>query len=223
MDNKRIGYFGVDHYDIVIYMARVLYHMGKSILMVDHSDTKALSHCIPIPKGLDPTKNLITSRGIDFTMNKRLDDLSPNYDVTLISYGFQSTSLNDTNLLDKQIIITDLQLHHIEQIDEAMTSNRIQQDIKTTLLIKDVIDCMLTPERIEDMITKKGSIDHCYILYQDTLDLKSAILCQSNHATQVLRISRLLKRFIFDEIMNSYPDTKQKKLKEAYHEARRGS
>ena len=69
MGNNTVAYVGLDNFDIILYISRVLMKLGKKVLLVDHSETMAIKYCIPQPKGLNCQRDIITYQGIDFTIN----------------------------------------------------------------------------------------------------------------------------------------------------------
>ena len=38
MENKIIGFVGLDVQDTILYLSRIFYHMGKRVLMADYSE-----------------------------------------------------------------------------------------------------------------------------------------------------------------------------------------
>ena len=44
-----VGFYGIDNYEIILYLTRVLSNAAKKVLIADYSDSNALMSCIPIP------------------------------------------------------------------------------------------------------------------------------------------------------------------------------
>ena len=66
MGDKLIGFLGCDKYEIILYLSRILYHLGKKVLLVDYAESEALYQSIPVPDTLKDENNYIHYSGIDF-------------------------------------------------------------------------------------------------------------------------------------------------------------
>lgn len=221
MASKVLGYLGLDHYENIFYMARILHQLGKKVLLVDHSESKSLQISIPLPKNLLYDKSVISYRGIDFTSQSMDEEGVSKYDFVMISYGFQPPN-DDVNLCHHLKIVTDLHLHNSYRIQELFTNYYQSRNIKNSLLIRGIIDCKITPTMVANHIAQQIPFESVTTLYQDLLDEKNALLCQYDLTFKFTKITNQLKINIMNEIILYYPELGKQVLKRAYKKSRRG-
>jgi len=221
MANKVVGYLGLDNYENIFYLARILYHLDKKVLLVEHSESLSLQLSVPIPKNLDCEKTVITYRGIDFTSQIVNDQMLAEYDAVIISYGF-GQRFEDLGLCSNIIVVTDLHSHNTYRIQRLFSAYFSTIEVEISLHIKDIVDCKITPETITKNTTQTVPFDHISILYHDTQDLKNALLCQYNSIFKFTKVTKQLKNYLWNEIIDWYPEIESKVIKKAYTKARRG-
>lgn len=213
-----IGFIGSDKYDLILYLSRILLHLGKKVLLVDYAESEALYQCIPIPEILREDNRFIDYRGIDFIQGQYYkSNMRQQYDAVLIDLGF-----NDENEImlqcTKVLYVTDLQLHNVRRIKNLENIKNINKYV----VIKDVFQCKIKPEFILEELGQGIDMDHVYILYQDSLDLKYKIHSQYNHRFSFGKLSRPTKYFLKDIVKQMDHNLNEKRLNNAYRKAERG-
>jgi len=219
MEDKLIGFLGCDKYEIILYLSRILYHLGKKVLLVDFAETEALYQSISIPDTLREENDYIHYSGIDFIQGKYYERYKKEaYDYILIDFGY-----NAENLLlaqcEKVMFVTDLQLHNLKRMKHISYNG----DGERFLIIKDVFPCKIKPEFIQEQLRcLMIEEQHVYILYQDPIDMKYRIQSQYDHKFSFPKLSKPTKFFLQDLILRITENLSQKQLKYAYRKAERG-
>lgn len=81
----KVNFSGAPCYDLMQYLARVLYYSGNNVLMVDLSNDRSLDVCIPIPNDIMPG-HTIDYCGVRYATNY-YSKYEKEYDYILIYYG----------------------------------------------------------------------------------------------------------------------------------------
>lgn len=218
MENRMIGFIGIDKHEIILYLSRILYHLGKKVLLVDYSENQALYYSIPIPMTLQNQKECIHYRGTDFIQGENFTmERIPYYDVILLDLGFQGKK-SKIILCSKVFYVTDLQFHNVRKIREV---NAIHKSDKY-FIIKDVIPCKITPDYILEQIGEIVESSHLYILYQDEIDLKCKVQCQYDLKYDLRKLSGPMKNFLKETTAQLIGKIDQKEYKIAFRKAERG-
>ena len=67
MASNIVAYIGIDNFDNIIYLSRILTNLEKKVLIIDQTEALTLKYSIPQPIGVDSNLNIITYRHMDFT------------------------------------------------------------------------------------------------------------------------------------------------------------
>jgi hypothetical protein len=226
-NKKIVGFIGMDKYEYILYLSRILYHLKKNVLLVDCSETGALTASIPIPKGA--TDTVIETRGIMFLDGRSSFENhsfcweeapinEKEYDYVLIDYGY-NTNADGLRNCDQLVIVTDQLAHNLGRLSIP----DFLKDKEKTLIIKHVVSCKITPE----YIAKELDFDHpftkkVYVVYEDELDRECKIKCQYEGVFRFIKISMQLKSVIKGLTIELLPKLTKKELKVAYKKAERG-
>lgn len=227
MDRRRkvIGFVGIDKYEYILYIARVLYHLGKKPLMVDSSETGALASSVPNPFMLEGT--IIDYRGVGFADCRLLGNeqqifINPNdlseYEVELIDFGFITNppGLRECNHL---VCVTDQLVHNIVRIKEI----RSDISIAKTLVIKDMVLGKVNQKYIFDEIKENVcDIEAVYVGYHDEIDSACRIHSQHENKFDFHKLSRQSKSIVEGLVTVIYPTIDKKALEVAYKKAEKG-
>ncbi len=219
MGDRLIGFLGSDKYEIILYLSRILYHLGKKVLLVDYAETEALYQSIPIPESLKEENNYIHYSGIDFIQGKYYKrNKKEKYDYILIDFGYDTENII-LSQCEKVLFITDLQLHNIKRIKNISYNGNGEK----YLIIKDVFPCKIKPEYIQEQLSNLMIEEQqVYILYQDPIDMKYRIQSQYDLNFSFPKLSKPAKSFLQDLIIKLNVNINKKELKNAYHMAERG-
>lgn len=218
MANNVIGFAGIDKYEFILYLSRIIFHLGKKVLLVDYSESEALYQCIPVPESLREVGCSIHYRGIDFVLGKYYhEDLGLNYDVVIMDLGFQEMA-DVVSECTSLFYVTDLQLHNIRNLRIHISA----EGIPVNLIIKDVYSCKIKPEDIIEEWKQEIKLHKGYILYLDPWDLKCKIQCQYDSVFQFQKLSTPVKELLNDIIKQMDLRLTEKEMSRAYHKAERG-
>ena len=216
---KVIGFLGVDKYDMIHYISRILKNLSYKVLLVDYSESKALKNSIPIPSGLDSSTNIVEYRSVDFSNELKPDaDTINRYNYILIDFGFQTSHYELKNCTDI-VFVTDLQQHNANRL-----LNFKIPIIHKYLIIREVIKSKITADYVTQLLEPLKVIKgNHYIISQDTIDSRIMIECQYNNKFKFNRISNPFKDLLFDFISLITAETNtEKEIKKAYKKAERG-
>lgn len=219
MGDKLIGFLGSEKYEIILYLSRILYHLGKKVLLVDYAESEALFQSISRPDILRDENKYINYGGIDFIQGKYYKINSEEvYDYILIDFGYYA----ENSLLsqcEKVMFVTDLQLHNVKRIKHITCNDRVEK----YLIIKDVFPCKIKPVYIYKQLSNLMIEEqHVYVLYQDTIDMKYRIQSQYDLKFSFPKLSKPTKFFLQDFILNVSDNFSRKQLRIAYRKAERG-
>lgn len=218
MANNVIGFAGIDKYELILYLSRIIFHLGKKVLLVDDSESEALYQCIPVPESLREAICPIHYRGMDFILGKYYHaDLGLHYDVVILDLGFQLKA-DLVSECTRLFYVIDLQLHNIRKL---RLKNQ-PEDIPMSLIIKDVFPCKIKPEIIMEQWQQDMNLHKGYILYLDTLDLKYKIQSQYDSVFQFQKVSAPVTELLKDIVKQMDFSLQEKEIKQAYHKAERG-
>lgn len=216
MASNIIGYFGIESYEIILYLSRILYTLNRKVLLVDQSEIGDLTNCIPIPVGMDSADDIISYSGVDFTRKNINLDLINDYDDILISFGFNETDA--AQYCNKVVYTVNQMLHNICRLSKMKDINGAEKSI----LIKDMVKSKIAPEYIIDYLKKDFEKEKVIVLDFDEIDMKYKILAQHDPLFRFKRITRKTKNYLIATVMELYPEVTDKDLKEAYRIAERG-
>lgn len=111
-----MGFVGIDVQDTILYLSRIFYHMGKSVLMVDSSESQALYYSMPLIPGADAGNAILEYRGTYFTCKPLQKKEMEAFDVVMFFFGFTpGTKMNDCTHL---IYTTDCNKNHMDKISD---------------------------------------------------------------------------------------------------------
>ncbi len=189
---------------------------------MDCSKEKSLSRSVPIMEGIDTANGVIDFKGVDFTSQTPSQELFANYDVVLASCGFPDTA-DIIPLFNRIVVVTNLFMHNLEKVNlYADTINQLGEEVGRYFLVRDVIDMKITPYALSKQIGIDIPEENMIEIYFEYTDYESAILCQYNQVPRFTKITRGLRRYLIEEVMDIYPDLSKKECKKAYKAARKG-
>jgi hypothetical protein len=223
---QSIGFLGIDKYEYILYLSRVLYHLGKKVLLVDCSETGALTSSIPRPKAKFNSE--IEYRGVMFFDQQKSNDNpygwsevimgDKEYDYVLIDYGFGGNT-KELAKCSQLVFVTDQQAHNIHRL-------RIPDDLKHCekyIIIKNYVKCRITPSYILSELTLDYlSANQIYIADQDELDLKCKINYQYEGTFHFRKLSTQTKSIIKGLLIKFCPEITKKQIKEVCKKVERG-
>ena len=243
MGSKIIGFLGADKYDILLYLSRILCRLNQKVLLVDYSEDRALTYCIPIPGGCSGLVTFhesnavcmqeeksqiyyekIAYQGVDFLIEPKYQDLlkmQGEYDIILVDFGFQVYS-QLISQCSQIFLCMDQQLHHICQLKPLKVLEEGIEE-RCSLVFRQIYDCKISAAYLMEEINLTIKEDSIFEYYQETSDLKYCIDSQYNHTFQFAHISKGLKSCILFILRKILPSLSEQQRKRAYRCARAGS
>lgn len=175
---KVIGLIGIDKYDIIHYLAKLLHTLGQRVLVIDGSSRKAVTATLPAQG------TVFDFGGVDFVAgfdkakaNVRLSD----YDFVIIDFGF---SVGSKLILkcDEVWLITDEQKHNIINLQNVKLSPKqprfvvIRSDTPNKLhsyFLQLLAPLGVTQNTVYHIMETKGSRhNRLQIMYQNIISMR---------------------------------------------------
>ena len=116
MNNRIIGFGGLDVQDTILYLSRIFLQMGKRVLMADYSESRALYYSVPFIPGTDTCSELVEYRGTFFTCRAMNRNELAEFDVSMLFLGFSTG--DKLGLCTHIIYTTDGERNHIQRLAE---------------------------------------------------------------------------------------------------------
>lgn len=218
MANNIVAYVGIESFDTILYLSRIMQRLGRRVLIVDNSDTLALTYSVPRISDINTNETTISYRRVDFTNMPLSEELATRYDDILVDCGMKKPIIS-TDLFTKIIYVTDLfeyNIRRIANIDES-TAYKCEK----VLLIRNAVYTKILTEHIARQISNAIAIEKTKVLYREDVDYES---CLNSHINQVftLNLSKMYKEYLIDQVTTMCSDFSRKEIKEAYRKARNG-
>ena len=146
---KKIGFIGAyDKIDFILYVAKILVEMGKSVIIIDGTLTQKAKYIVPVIK---PSRTYITDfEGIDIAVGfKNFDNIKQylalpemaelNYDIALIDLdtpeGVEDFKLEQ---FEQNYFVTSFDLYSIKRGLESISGLKTQVNATKVLFSRDV-------------------------------------------------------------------------------------
>ncbi|MDF2842242.1 MAG: hypothetical protein K0R00_668 [Herbinix sp.] len=216
MANNIVAYIGIENFDYILYLARILSKLDRKVLILESSNSKAFEYVFPSVNGINVNKEPVTYRHLDYGKFPLTDDIINVYDDILISYGMNG---DVSEYCTRVTIVSDPFLHNL-----ATTKNMISQLLckDKTVLIRNMISTNYGSKNISNELEGLIEKDKIDFVYLDESNLANAIRCVSEQSVVFVAINKELQSYLLKVAGMHYPDLKEKKLREAYKAARKG-
>ncbi len=216
MANNIVAYIGVENFDYILYLARILSKLGRKVLILESSNSKALEYVFPSVNGINVNKEPITYRHLDYGKFPLTDNIIKAYDDILISYGMNCEVSQYCTCVT---IVSDPFLHNLDT-----TKNMISQLLckDKTVLIRNMISTNYGSKNISNELEGLIEKDKIDFVYLDESNLANAIRCVYEQSVVFVTINKELQSYLLKAAGRYYPNLKEKKLREAYKAARKG-
>lgn len=192
-----IGFVGVECYDLIHLLSKVITTLGASCLVIDNSDTKALS--CSVPGGLT-AGNCSYYHGVDFIADISLRDNTDtqSYDYVLIDFGFSNDA--DMKLCDEVTLVTDFQIHNLERLKQIDVG-----DVYRNLVLRDRVSSKLKPEYAISELSMHGiTSENTILLEESQQDLENRLLCQYNNVFNFKQACDGMRVFVESALVMDY-------------------
>ncbi len=210
-----VGFLGIETYDLILYISKLLLNLNQKVLVIDNSETEALTCCVPIPESLNPKISKINYRNIDFVKERSVMEYIDDYDYILIDFGFKTTH-KDIKSCSFVYLVTDKQQHNILRIQNL----KLTQD--AYLIIKDIIKNENAAYLLDNLKENKINIKQYYYLYYDDADKENMISLQYNNDIKFKNQSGQLK-YLLNQLIVETLHFNKTEVGQAYKKAKRGA
>jgi hypothetical protein len=218
MANNIVAYVGIESFDTILYLSRIMQKLGRRVLVVDNSDTFALTLSVPRIAEINTYETTICYRRVDFTNIPVSNELAAEYDDVLIDCGMK-VPVTSILLFTKIIYVTDQFQYNIRRI--ANIDDYDCCKCEKLLLIRNAVYTKISADKISQQINKAVSLEKTRVLYLDESDYER---CLNSHINQVftLNLSKLYKEYLIDQVKSMCSNFTRKEIKEAYRKAKNG-
>lgn len=216
-----IGYVGVEAFDIILYIGKSLSMLNYPVLIIDLSDTRALTKTIYHGMNLDSSDTMIHYRKLNYIRKvpeeTELKEFSEG--IIFIVYGFNYIESIPYHL-DFLNIVVDPFPNNIDRINGILNNSSLE-NMNVNLLIRDIVT-------IDDYVRVKSSIvsarshSRSSYLYYDIYDYENALKCQLFQSIRFTKISSGMKKLIMSQIADILPSLKHSVIRKAICIAKKG-
>lgn len=187
MNQKVIGFIGIECYDLMLYIALTLRRLGCSCVLIDNSEDASLTY---VYQGSMQAGDVVDVAGIDIA---RLVDLAQSsndqYDYVLVYLGFSEVTTKD---YDEFYCVTDFQRHNVERMKEYALDN-----VCRFLVVRDRTCCTLNPEYLREELANLRITEDAICTIEDTeADVSAKILMHHTSKIRFLRVSASIRSFV---------------------------
>lgn len=219
MANNIVAFIGHNHFDILIYLSRILLKLDKKVLVIDHSEEKSILSFVPKPLGIDADSEVITYLQVDFTSMIFNESMLDDYDDILISMGYNMI-YDSLDFSNHWVLVTDLFGFNHDRLGYYLEKYYIKAE-PITLLIRNYMDTTLSLDRILKNINISIDKNKVFFIHRNDLDYINSLLCHYNSSFSFMKISKGLQKYLKELISHLYPDIKQSAIDGAYKIARK--
>ncbi len=232
IDNpKIISFVGGDKYDLERYLAELLYQLGYKVLLIDLSESKALSESMYDSEGLGceiTIPCILENKGIDFIprfedwqlyydfINPYLYQMNHEYDYVIIDFGYLigHSALSQSNLL---FLVTDMQKHNFNRIRLLFSG----MEVPKIIIIQDIVPCKI---KARDLLldNMSGIRNQVHCLEYDVNDKSSRLLLQYTRNLNLKKVSKRVREVLFQALETLLPDITNKEFEQVMSVTKRG-
>jgi len=213
----RIGFAGLEAFDVVLYIGRTLTKLNKRVLIIDLSNSNALETAINHGMDIDSNFNIVNYRDINYTRMVPSENEINEFGVVIFSFGLECKSYE---LADKIILVCDILPSNIKKV-KGILGNVYDKHDNVDMLIRNVIN-IEDVDRIVNLLDLKKNPANTSFHYYNLDDYESAVNCQVTQVIRFTNISKEMNSYIIQEIKSIFPDIKESVIKKAIYRARRG-
>lgn len=193
MKKEIIGVVGYYSHDVILMLAKVLSGIGKSVLLLDRNIHHTLEASLPVPQGVKIREQVMEYEGFFFSEAGVSDDMLSEYDVIFIDFGMSQIH-NDLQYCSQFYIITDMLLHHMQQVGRVNLDNSL---VKRVLIRDAVYGKVSEAGEIKKFLNQYPNCSEFYVSCNKQ-DVRNRWVCESLHEYSVKKASSQLRDFIFD-------------------------
>ncbi len=214
LKGRVLGFTGLDVQDTMLYLSRIFYHMGKKVLMMDYSESRALYYSIPVIPGLDVNTMIVEYRDTYFTCRKIAEKELEEFDVILIFFGF--TERAELKLCNYLVYTTDYEKNHIERLARIKGSGAVY----TQLVYRNAGKPHRKEENLFEIKVCESSPYYCN---DNEREKRLRRQCQYNDSYGFHGISGSFRKYLLDTVRAVFPkEAEGKGFEESFRRAEMG-
>lgn len=216
-----IGYIGVEAFDIILYIGKSISILNYPVLIIDLSDTGALTKTIYHGMNLDSRDNIVHYRNLNYTRMIPVENELKDFDdgVIFIVYGFECIERYPIRLDILNIVVNPFP-NNIYRVSRALL-NAPSENINMQVLVRDIVT-IDDVDRVKSSIALELNSARTLYLYYDINDYENALKCQRSQVVRFRKISSGMKNIVMTEIVNILPGIKPSIIRKAVCKARKG-
>lgn len=207
LETKHIGFIGIDKYDIMLLLSSILSCSNKKILLVDLSESKALTMSVQKPDGFKASIFSTRIPGVDFLNGNYLPDKNE-YDFIFFDFGYNANHPYMDKCLH-YIIVTDQQLHNIKRL-----CNLSLFKTENAIIMLLSIDYKINYKYISEQLNVTEN-DRIHAVYEESVINRIKLDCQYTNRVSMKDASRGYKNMLFD-ILHLILDGENLDIKKLY-------
>jgi cellulose biosynthesis protein BcsQ len=230
--SKIISFVGGDKYELERYLAELLCQLGYKVLLIDLSESKALSEALYDTEGVGceiTIPCILEHKGIDFIprfedwqlysefINPYLYQMKHEYDYVIVDFGFLigHSALARSSLL---FLVTDMQKHNVSRIRLLLTGLLLPKII----VIQDIVPCKIRAKDLflENIDEAKNQIHY---LDYDMNDKCTRLLLQYTRTLNLKKVSKKVREVLYQALQVLIPEITKKGFEQVVSLKRGGS
>ena len=225
MSSIKLGFFGSQKVEILMYLARILKNLNLKVLVIDASLEQNLKFSVPNSLKL----NEIEYRDIKYFIERdsinmiKSDDYS-DFDYILMDFGFNYSLVSELTVCDQIFLITDFNkfnVYRTKKFVEKIIENN--DELKLVRIFKDYISGNIKKKYIDHLIFN-GNEDIIIGKYEFPLLEKEVQNKYSSQYMDIFKINKISKELasFLKDILFETTQKKEKEIDNAFKLARKG-
>lgn len=187
MNNKTIGFIGIECYDLMLYIALTLRRLGCSCILLDNSENASLAY---VYQGDMNAGDIVDISGID--LGRMVAPNQPEldqYDYVLVYAGFAKVVPEN---YDEFYCMIDFQRHNVERMKAYQLG-----DVCRFLVVRDRTYCTLNPAYLIDELANLQITEDAVCTIDDSEnDVSTKIFMHHTSRIRFLRVSVSVRSFV---------------------------
>ena len=216
-----IGFFGCESYDIQHYLSRVLYCLGKKVILLDGNADGSLRHSIPLPEDFPTEEVFGCRRGHYAPITAEIDESY--YDCVFFDFSQEMLETIEPGdrggLFQSFVLVSDLQIHNIKRVMQFIEEKLVDEN-QIILIIRD-----MSGSRKKRMVQRMTNLpaDQIYYLQTDQTSERQRLTCQWSNVFSFRKIDVDFKSALQDILVKQFSIVENKDFKTAFKKAERGA
>lgn len=191
MSSSVLGFYGVEAYDLMYYLALTAVRLGNRVAMVDVSEDRSLAFTVPNFEDFQQMP-VISYRGIDVAVTQEVSQFVEEYDYVLVYFGFNRKSAVISECTELYLV-TDMQLHNLWRMRDLP----VAEQTYVFAVIREKYDGKAGIAFLNEFVHgyEIAESDVIYVS-DDSNDLRSKLLCQYNSRFSFKQTSESMRNFV---------------------------